>query len=71
MLEGCGSVLVEGGQIVLLLLGTETYGLGVALDGLIVFTSLEILVAFVLGRLRLIQRTLCVREENISLIISY
>lgn len=67
LLVGCSSVLVEGGQVTLLFFRAQADGLRVALDGLLVLTRLEILVASVLGSLCLIQRALQTEsKENVS-----
>ena len=62
LLVGGGSVLVEGGEVSLLLRGAEADGLRVALDGLLVLGGLEVLVALVLGPLGAVQRALRKRE---------
>ena len=46
---GCSSILKECGKILFLALRTDLNGLRVALDGQLIATSLEILVALVLG----------------------
>lgn len=59
-----GSVLVEGGQVTLLLFGAHADSLRVALDGLLILASLEILVALVLGSLGPVQGALHERDEG-------
>ena len=55
---GSSSVLVEGGQVCLVVSRTQTDGLCVTLDGLLILPSLEVLVALVLSTLGPVQSTL-------------
>ena len=67
LFKGCCSVLVKRWQIRFLVCGAESNGLCVALDGVLILASLEILVALVLCCLGPIQRALneTEREGNI------
>lgn len=64
LLVCCSSVLIEGGQVTLLFFGAQADGFGVALDSLLIFAGLEILVASVLSSLCLIQRALYRENKN-------
>ena len=67
LLVGGRSVLVEGGQVGLLLRGAQRDGLCVALDGVLILPSLEVFVAFILRCLGAVQRALSERgKETVS-----
>ena len=56
LVVGCGSVLVEGGEVHRLVLGAGLNGLGVTLDGQLIPAAFEILVASILGDDCLLKR---------------
>jgi len=64
LFKGCCSVLVKRWQIRFLVCGAESNGLCVALDGVLILASLEILVALVLCCLGPIQRALNETERE-------